>query len=81
MTAIGAFLFAFPALFSIINPIGGALIFNEATRSLGPFDKRWVAGRVGMYSLLVLLGAVPTCSISSASRSPPFASRAAPWWR
>jgi hypothetical protein len=26
-TADGAFLLAFPSLFSIINPIGGALIF------------------------------------------------------
>ena len=30
-TAIGAFLLAFPALFSIVNPIGGALIFDSVT--------------------------------------------------
>ncbi len=58
MTAIAAFLLAFPALFSIINPIGGALIFNEATADLTRADKRWVAGRVGLYSLVVMLGAL-----------------------
>jgi len=58
MTTAAAFLLAFPALFSIINPIGGALIFNEATQELGPTDKRWVAGRVGFYSLLILIGAL-----------------------
>jgi multiple antibiotic resistance protein len=58
VTTAAAFLLAFPALFSIINPIGGALIFNEATLGLGPADKRRVAGRVGFYSLLILIGAL-----------------------
>lgn len=58
MTARAAFLLAFPALFSIINPIGGALIFNEVTFGLLPADKVRMAGRVGLYSLLVLLGAL-----------------------
>jgi multiple antibiotic resistance protein len=58
MTVAAAFLLAFPTLFSIINPIGGALIFNEATRELSPTDRRWVAGRIGIYSLLILLGAL-----------------------
>jgi multiple antibiotic resistance protein len=58
MTVAAAFLLAFPSLFSIINPIGGALIFNEATRQLSAADRRWVAGRVGAYSLLILLGAL-----------------------
>jgi len=58
MTAAAAFLLAFPSLFSIINPIGGALIYNSVT---GPFthaEKVTVAGRVGVYSLLVMLGAL-----------------------
>ena len=38
--------------------IGGALIFNEATHLLAPADKHWVAGRVGFYSLLILIGAL-----------------------
>jgi multiple antibiotic resistance protein len=58
MTVAAAFLLAFPSLFSIINPIGGALIFNEVTRGLRPADKQWLAGRVGFYSLLILLGAL-----------------------
>lgn len=58
MTAAAAFLLAFPSLFSIINPIGGALIYNEATRDLDAPDRRRVAARVGLYSLLVMLGAL-----------------------
>ena len=58
MTVAAAFLLAFPTLFSIINPIGGALIFNEVTRELRRSDKQWLAGRVGFYSLLILLGAL-----------------------
>jgi multiple antibiotic resistance protein len=58
MTAVAAFLLAFPALFSIINPIGGALIFNEVTLGFPTPTKLRVAGRVGLYSLVVLLGAL-----------------------
>ncbi len=58
MTALAAFLLAFPSLFSIINPIGGALIYIEVTRGLAAADRRRMAGRVGLYSLLVMLGAL-----------------------
>jgi multiple antibiotic resistance protein len=58
VTAASAFLLSFSALFSIINPIGGALIFNEVTQDLSAAAKRSVAGRVGLYSLLILLGAL-----------------------
>ncbi len=58
MQASAAFLLAFPSLFSIINPLGGALIFNELTIALEPADKVRVAGWVGVYALLVLLGAL-----------------------
>jgi multiple antibiotic resistance protein len=58
MPAVDAFLLAFPSLFSIINPIGGALIFNEATRALGHAERMRVAGRVGVYAALVMLGAL-----------------------
>lgn len=54
-TAIGAFLFAFPALFSIVNPIGGALIFHTATGGRSRADKRKMALRIGFYALAVLL--------------------------
>ena len=42
-TANVAFLLAFPSLFSIINPIGGALIFSVYTRAFvarGPRPSR-----------------------------------------
>ncbi len=58
MTALSAFLLAFPSLFSIINPIAGALIYSEVTRDLDGIDRRRMAGRVGLYSLLVMLGAL-----------------------
>ncbi len=53
--AINSFLLAFPALFSIINPIGGALIFREATADRSVGERAWIAGRVGLYSILVML--------------------------
>jgi multiple antibiotic resistance protein len=58
MTAVAAFLLAFPALFSIVNPIGAAFIFNEVTANLTHEDRARVAGRVALYSLLVMLGAL-----------------------
>ncbi len=58
MTSASAFLLAFPSLFSIINPIGGALIYSEVTRELGSAGRRRMAKRVGIYSLLVMLGAL-----------------------
>ena len=58
MIAVTAFLLAFPSLFSIINPIGGALIFNSVTRDFAPADKLLLAQRIGIYALLVMLGAL-----------------------
>jgi multiple antibiotic resistance protein len=57
-TANGAFLLAFPSLFSIINPIGGALIFYGLTKDFGRADKEKVAALVGVYSLLIMFGAL-----------------------
>jgi multiple antibiotic resistance protein len=58
MRALAAFLLAFPALFSIMNPVGGALIFNGFTAHLAHADRLRVARRVGAYSLMILLGAL-----------------------
>ena len=41
--ADAAFLLAFPSLFSIINPIGGALIFYGVTKDFAPADREKVA--------------------------------------
>jgi multiple antibiotic resistance protein len=57
-TADGAFLLAFPSLFSIINPIGGALIFYGVTKDFSLGDKEKVAALVGVYSLLIMFGAL-----------------------
>ena len=54
-TAIGAFLLAFPALFSIVNPIGGALIFREVAGDRSHAERARLAGRIGIYSFCVLL--------------------------
>jgi len=59
-TANNAFLIAFPSLFSIINPIGGALIFDVFTREFSHADRTTVAALVGSYSLLIMFGALWT---------------------
>jgi multiple antibiotic resistance protein len=60
--AASAFLLAFPALFSIVNPIAGAFIFREATAQVTRKDRHRLAGKVAFYSLLVLLTALWTGS-------------------
>jgi multiple antibiotic resistance protein len=57
-TAVGAFLLAFPALFSIVNPIGGALIFDTVAAGRSPADKQKMAFRIGLYSMGVLLASL-----------------------
>ena len=56
--AFSAFLLAFPAFFSIVNPPGGAFIFNEVTAHLPRDERARIAGKVGLYSLFVMLGAL-----------------------
>ncbi|MCQ4162727.1 MarC family protein [Roseomonas sp. GC11] len=51
----GAFLLAFPALFSIVNPLGAALIFSQVMAGREGAERAILARRVGLYSLLVLL--------------------------
>ena len=58
MRGESAFLLAFPALFAIVNPIGAAFIFNEVTAHLSRPDRAQLAGRVGLYSLATMLGAL-----------------------
>jgi multiple antibiotic resistance protein len=57
-TANSAFLLAFSSLFSIINPVGGALIFYGFTKDFNSLDRVKVAARVGFYSLLIMFGAL-----------------------
>jgi multiple antibiotic resistance protein len=54
-SVVGAFLLSFPALFSIVNPVGAALIFNEVTAGRSELERHSMAGRIGLYSAIVLL--------------------------
>lgn len=55
-TVVGAFLLAFPALFSIVNPVGAALTFHQVTE--GRPDRHELAWRIAGYALLILLGSL-----------------------
>ena len=56
--ALAAFLLAFPALFSIVNPLAGAIIFNEVTAAQNHQERLGLARRVAVYSTLVMLVAL-----------------------
>jgi multiple antibiotic resistance protein len=55
---LDALLMAFPALFTIVNPIAGAFIFREATSDRSHSERGELARRVGLYSLVVMLVAL-----------------------
>lgn len=55
MIAARAFLLAFPALFSVVNPLGMALIFHETTAEFGVRSQQHLARLVALYGALVML--------------------------
>jgi len=55
---INAFLLVYAALFSIVNPVGGAPIFLSMTRRLAPGARHALAGRVAFNGFLLLLGSL-----------------------
>jgi multiple antibiotic resistance protein len=55
---VGAFLLAFPALFSIVNPVGASLIFDQAMGGRTREERRKLARQIGFYAFLVLLGSL-----------------------
>ena len=55
---LASFLLAFPALFSIVNPIAGGFIFREATAARSHEGRVALARRVAAYALLVMLVAL-----------------------
>ncbi len=57
-TVIGAFLLAFPALFSIVNPVGASLIFHQVLADRTPHERRRLALRIAVNALLILLGSL-----------------------
>lgn len=53
-----AFLLGFPAMFSIVNPVGNALTFLNLTVDRTHEERVVLARRVALYSLVVLLGSI-----------------------
>ena len=51
-------LLAFPALFSIVNPIACALIFSQLTADNTPAERQRLAGKVALYATLIMLVAL-----------------------
>ena len=56
--AASGFLLSLSALFSIINPIGGSLIFSQVTAGRSHSERTALARKIGIYSALVMLGAL-----------------------
>jgi multiple antibiotic resistance protein len=50
-----SFLLAFPALFSIVNPLAGALIYHRITLDRTHSDRVTLARRIAIYSATVML--------------------------
>lgn len=57
-TVIGAFLLGFPALFSIVNPIGSSLIFYNLTSGRSHAERAALARSVAINAALVLAGSL-----------------------
>jgi multiple antibiotic resistance protein len=58
LNAVQSFLLVFSALFSIVNPIGSALIFSQVTAERSHAERLVLARRIGFYALLIMLGAL-----------------------
>lgn len=55
---LASFLLGFSALFSIVNPLGGALIYSQVTAAVAQDERRRLAWRVALYSAMVMLVAL-----------------------
>lgn len=55
---VQTFLLALSALFSIVNPLGAAIIFSQVTANRSHAERAALARRIGLYSALVMLGAL-----------------------
>ena len=56
--ATDSLLLAFPALFSIVNPIACALIFSQLTAENSPAERHQLAGKVALYATFIMLVAL-----------------------
>ncbi len=54
-SAIASFLLAFPAFFSIVNPVGGGLIYSQITGYLTQGERVWLARQIAIYSSIVMI--------------------------
>ena len=54
-STLAAFLLAFPALFSIVNPFGAALIFAQATAGRSQTEIMGLSRLVSFYSFMLLM--------------------------
>jgi multiple antibiotic resistance protein len=57
-SVVQGILLGFPALFSITDPIGNAVIFSQMTGDRSVAERRLMADRVGLYTPLFLLAAL-----------------------
>jgi len=57
-TVLGAFLLGFPALFSIVNPIGASLVFSNVTSDRTHAERLVLARQIATYSLIILIGSL-----------------------
>ena len=57
-TGLQAFFLALCALFSIVNPIGGAFIFSQITAERTHAERAALARRIALYAVLVMLVAL-----------------------
>jgi multiple antibiotic resistance protein len=55
---LGAFLFAFPALFSIVNPVGASLMFFNITANRSHAERMLLARQIAFYSVCILVGSL-----------------------
>jgi multiple antibiotic resistance protein len=56
--ATTSFVLAFSALFSIVNPVGAALIFSQVTADRTHAERVALARRIGVYSAVIMLGSL-----------------------
>jgi multiple antibiotic resistance protein len=55
---VASFLVAFPALVSIVNPIGGALIYSQITSDKLHAERVVLAWRIAVYATIVMLASL-----------------------
>jgi multiple antibiotic resistance protein len=55
---VQSFVLAFSALFSIVNPIGAALVFSQVTADRSHAERVLLSRRIGLYAAAMMLGAL-----------------------